>query len=146
MSLHDSDNVPTVGDLKRYMHENIWKLNQSWTSIKVISAESILRRDQLGRVNTQNHMTEVLEEPNMVEDTDQFNLLNKPTQMEEQEKSVFASRTGNVVGGGTSVVLNALAGYLRYLEDTSKDDWREYVFYLFSFSFYLYIFFSVTSI
>ncbi|XP_026380468.1 uncharacterized protein LOC113275229 isoform X1 [Papaver somniferum] len=121
----DWDNVPTVGDLKRYMHENIWKLNQSWTSIKVISAESILRRDQLGRVNTQNHMTEVLEEPNMVEDTDQFNLLNKPTQMEEQEKSVFASRTGNVVGGGTSVVLNALAGYLRYLEDTSKDDWRE---------------------
>ncbi|KAI3900628.1 hypothetical protein MKW92_031197 [Papaver armeniacum] len=121
----DWGNVPTVGDLKRYMHENIWKLNQSWTSIKAISAESVLRRDRLGRVNMQNCMTEVPEESNLVEDNDKLNLVNKPTQTKKRENSVFVSRTGNVVGGGTSVVLNALAGYLRYLEGTSKDEWRE---------------------
>ncbi|KAI3962418.1 hypothetical protein MKW98_010969 [Papaver atlanticum] len=121
----DWGNVPTVGDLKRYMRENIWKLNQDWTSIKAISAESVLRRDRLGRVNMQNRMAEILEESNLVEDNDQLNLVNKPTQTKKRENSVFVSRTGNVVGGGTSVVLNALAGYLRYLEGTSKDEWRE---------------------
>ncbi|KAI3858173.1 hypothetical protein MKX03_022492 [Papaver bracteatum] len=121
----DWGNVPTVGDLKRYMRENIWKLNQSWTSLKAISAESVLRRDRLGRVNMQNRMTEVLEKSNLVEGNDQLNLVNKPTQTKKRESSVFVSRTGNVVGGGTSVVLNALAGYLRYLEGTSKDEWRE---------------------
>lgn len=41
-------------------------------------------------------------------------------------KSVFASREGTQVGGGTSNVLNALAAYLRYLEGTAQDDWQEY--------------------
>ncbi|KAI3971340.1 hypothetical protein MKX01_008184 [Papaver californicum] len=121
----DWGNVPTFGDIKRYMGENLWKSNHSWTSIKAVSAESVLRRDQFGRVNMQNHMTEVLEESNLVDDNDQLNLVNKPTQTKNGENSVSVSRTGNVVGGGTSVVLNALAGYLRYLDGTSKDEWWE---------------------
>lgn len=43
------------------------------------------------------------------------------------ENSVFISRKSNIVKGGTDVVLNALAAYLRYLEGTARDDWQEYV-------------------
>ncbi|XWS61020.1 hypothetical protein CRYUN_Cryun07bG0089900 [Craigia yunnanensis] len=32
---------------------------------------------------------------------------------------------GDIVGGGTNSVLNALAAYLRYLEGTARDDWQE---------------------
>ncbi|MCL7030934.1 hypothetical protein MKW94_000322 [Papaver nudicaule] len=122
----DWGSVPTFGEIKRYMSENIWKLNESWTSIKAVSAESILRRDRFGRVGMRNEMTEVLEESYQAEDSDQLTLANKPAQTKKWKKTVFVSRTGNTVGGGTSVVLNALAGYLRYLEGTSKDEWREY--------------------
>ena len=41
--------------------------------------------------------------------------------------SAFITRSRDTVGGGTEAVLNALAGYLRYLEGTSRDDWQEYV-------------------
>ncbi|MCL7036961.1 hypothetical protein MKW94_002684 [Papaver nudicaule] len=121
----DWGSVPTFGEIKRYMSENIWKLNESWTSIKAVSAESILRRDRFGRVGMRNGMTEVLEESDQAEDSDQLTLANKPAQTKKWKKTVFVSRTGNTVRGGTSVVLNALAGYLRYLEGTSKDEWRE---------------------
>ncbi|KAK3009811.1 hypothetical protein RJ639_013936, partial [Escallonia herrerae] len=40
--------------------------------------------------------------------------------------TAFLTMQGNLVGGGTSVVLNALAAYLRYLEGTTRDDWQEF--------------------
>lgn len=43
------------------------------------------------------------------------------------DKSVFVTRKGDVVAGGTNSLLNASAAYLRYLEGTARDDWQEYV-------------------
>ncbi|GAU45669.1 hypothetical protein TSUD_268360 [Trifolium subterraneum] len=43
----------------------------------------------------------------------------------ESNESVFVTQKGNVVGGGTYNVLNALAAYLRYLEGTAREDWQE---------------------
>lgn len=48
-------------------------------------------------------------------------------QTKQLGKSAFVTQKGNFVGGGTNPVLNALAAYLRYLEGTARDDWKEYV-------------------
>ncbi|CAA6656217.1 unnamed protein product [Spirodela intermedia] len=50
---------------------------------------------------------------------------NNVLQKRKTENSVFISRKSNIVKGGTDVVLNALAAYLRYLEGTARDDWQE---------------------
>lgn len=52
---------------------------------------------------------------------------NEVTQRKRLERSAFVTQRGNVVGGGTSVVLDALAAYLRYLEGTARYEWQEYV-------------------
>ena len=56
------------------------------------------------------------------------NSLNvKSIERRRLDKSVFVTQKGDIVGGGTNSVLNALAAYLRYLEGTARDDWQEYV-------------------
>lgn len=52
---------------------------------------------------------------------------NEVNQRKRLERSAFVTQQGNFVGGGTSVVLDALAAYLRYLEGTARYEWQEYV-------------------
>ena len=62
-------------------------------------------------------------------ESSQSNLNSLTTQTKDKrlKKSAFITKQGNVVGGGASDVLNALAAYLKYLEGTTWDDWQEYV-------------------
>ncbi|OVA14546.1 DNA photolyase [Macleaya cordata] len=119
----DWGSVPTFDDVKRYMNENPWKPSKSWSSIKAVSAKNILKKGRFGRVEMENDMIEVLEDS---VERNQVNLGSEwRAQRKRLENSAFLSKKGNVVGGRTSVVLNALSAYLRYLEGTSKDEWQE---------------------
>lgn len=92
------------------MNENPWKSKESWNVIKNMSAERIL----LERLSKSGKRTERKQD-----------VQNAPGK--SAAKSAFLTQKGNVVGGGTDSVLNALAAYLRYLEGTSRGDWQEYV-------------------
>lgn len=97
-------------------------LKDKWTSIKNTSAEEILWK---GQVFLPNNRIEgfVLSKSGESNQSNSY----KHAQRRRAGKSVFVTQQGNLVGGGTSVVLNALAAYLRYLEGTMRDDWQEYV-------------------
>lgn len=86
------------------------KLGENWTSIKETSAETLLQRE----VSKTSYSSE-------------RSLSFREMQSRKVKQSVFVTQKGNVVGGGTNNVLNALAAYLRYLEGTARDDWQEYV-------------------
>jgi hypothetical protein len=88
-----------------------------WTSIKETSAESILQKELL--------------EP---AESNQKDISFGHIKTKRLGKSAFVTQKGNFVGGGTNSVLNALAAYLRYLEGTAQDDWKEYVVTLFFFT------------
>ncbi|RIA04368.1 hypothetical protein BRARA_K01402 [Brassica rapa] len=92
--------VPTLDDLKDYMKESLCEKENSWREMARVSAERILMERNL--------------EPNVDE-----------TVGKKVNNSAFITRNRDTVGGGTEAVLNALAGYLRYLEGTSRDDWQE---------------------
>ncbi|GMY07764.1 cryptochrome dash, chloroplastic/mitochondrial [Fagus crenata] len=100
--------LPTFDVLKEFMNKNRCKPQKGWTSIKEISAESILLKKLL--------------KPG---ESNQNDLSVRNTQRKLPDKSAFVTQKGNFVGGGTNTVLNALAGYLRYLEGTARDDWQE---------------------
>ncbi|KAJ4899517.1 DNA photolyase [Raphanus sativus] len=93
--------VPTLDDVKDYMKEGLSEKEKSWREMAHASAERILMERNL--------------EPNV-----DGNLGKKKV-----HNSAFITRNRDSVGGGTEAVLNALAGYLRYLEGTSRDDWQE---------------------
>ncbi|RWR87524.1 6-4DNA photolyase [Cinnamomum micranthum f. kanehirae] len=117
----DRGTLPAFDDVKRYMDGNPSKLEESWTSIKAISPKTILWKDSICQVKMPGVQVEGSEESN----SGKSNQASKNMQRKRLEKSVFISRSGNLVGGGTDVVLNALAAYLRYLEGTARDDWQE---------------------
>ncbi|KAJ0263311.1 DNA photolyase [Hirschfeldia incana] len=91
--------VPTLDDLKDYMNESLCEKEKSWREMAHATAERILMERNL--------------EPNVDE------IAGKKV-----HNSAFITRNRDTVGGGTKAVLNALAGYLRYLEGTSRDDWQ----------------------
>ncbi|WCJ36512.1 DNA photolyase DNA photolyase [Euphorbia peplus] len=100
--------MPTLDELKKFMNENPFKVKESWTSIKEMSPETILqnKKSKLRGANSSN-----------------WNF--KQRQRSKVENSVFVTQKQTVLGGGTSNILNALAGYFRYLEGTARDDWQE---------------------
>ncbi|KAK2653594.1 hypothetical protein Ddye_013450 [Dipteronia dyeriana] len=100
--------LPTFDELKEFMNKNPWKSEESWTVIKKMSAERILleKLSELGKRIKKN-----------------LDIEHAPKK--RADKSVFHTRKGNIVGGGTNSVLNALAAYLRYLEGTARSDWQE---------------------
>ncbi|GAV64864.1 DNA_photolyase domain-containing protein/Abhydrolase_6 domain-containing protein [Cephalotus follicularis] len=100
--------LSTFDALKEFMKKNPCKLEESWTSMKDIRAETIMQKEC----------------PKLVESHDN-NPDSKKSRRKRLDNSVFVTRKGNVVGGGTNSVLNALAAYLRYLEGTGRDDWQE---------------------
>ena len=112
--------IPTVDNLKEYLHKNGSPLNETWTSLKKIPASAVLSQDSSNRTGELSPAIDDLE-------SESTSALSNTPQKRKQEKSVFLSRNSNIVKGGTDVVLNGLAAYLRYLEGTARDDWQEYV-------------------
>lgn len=106
---YESGLLPAFDDLKEFINENPWKSKESWTLIKKLSAETILQTmsSKLGETREKYFKTEYVTQ-------------------KKSDKSVFVTRKGSIVGGGTNAILNALAAYLRYLEGPSRDDWQEY--------------------
>lgn len=103
------------------MNDCLGKSKDHWTSINGISAESLFRSNKF--VASRNQIQGLA--LSKTGDSNQSNSYNRSRN--KRNESVFVTQRGNVVGGGTTVVLNALAAYLRYLEGTVRDDWQEYV-------------------
>ncbi|KAL2227185.1 UNVERIFIED_CONTAM: Pheophytinase, chloroplastic [Sesamum indicum] len=110
--------LPTLADLKEYRDDIYgWGFKkEEWTSIKSLSAENLLQRKNL-RGNVE------LKPPKLEKENQRDS--GKTSQRKKPEKSAFVTSQGSSVGGGSSLVLNALAGYLRYLEGTARDEWQE---------------------
>ncbi|RDY00292.1 Pheophytinase, chloroplastic, partial [Mucuna pruriens] len=100
--------LPSYDDIKGFMTINQRKSGENWSLIKETSAETLLRR-------------KVLKSGDSIERSSSF----RQTQSRRSNGSAFVTQKGNVVGGSTNNVLNALAAYLRYLEGTARDDWQE---------------------
>ncbi|XP_010908020.1 uncharacterized protein [Elaeis guineensis] len=118
----DRGALPTFDDIKMYLLGEPCQSDNCWTSLKKVSAETILRKEGISQAVMKSDPSESLksnEGKNIISST-----LNnvKSTKI---AKSVFASGEGTQVGGGTNNALNALAAYLRYLEGTARDDWQE---------------------
>ncbi|KAL0371587.1 UNVERIFIED_CONTAM: Cryptochrome DASH [Sesamum calycinum] len=111
--------LPTLADLKEYRDDisDGGNKKEEWTSIKNLSAENLLQRKNLrGNVELK---------PPKLEKENQQDPDSKTIRRKKPEKSAFVTSQGSSVGGGSSLVLNALAGYLRYLEGTARDEWQE---------------------
>ncbi|CAN1842700.1 Pheophytinase, chloroplastic [Linum perenne] len=91
-----------MDQLKGYMDQNPSKLEETWTSVKEISTESILQRRHKGSKS-----------------------VDSSNRRKKLKNTVFVTKEQNFIGGGSSSVLNGLAAYLRYLEGTARDDWQE---------------------
>ncbi|KAL5073565.1 hypothetical protein RYX36_012549 [Vicia faba] len=104
----DWGDLPVYDDIKGFMANNRRKSQDDWNMIKETSAGTLLGR-------------ELLKSRESGERSYSFRQIKS----REPNESVFVTQKGNVVGGGTYSVLNALAGYLRYLEGTARDDWQE---------------------
>lgn len=109
---HAPGSVPTLDDLKDYMKESLCEKEISWRDMAQASAERVLV-ERIGNLKGSS-MEPIID-----------GSLGKKV-----HNSVFVTIKRDTVAGGTEVVLNALAGYLRYLEGTSRDDWQEYVGFL----------------
>ncbi|XAR66151.1 (6-4)DNA photolyase [Bertholletia excelsa] len=111
--------VPALDDLKKFINDSLGKSKDSWTTIKEMSAATVLFNSQFGPITSQTNGLGMSKS----EETNH----NSSDRWARRKKagSVFVTRSGNLVGGGTSIVLNALAAYLRYLEGTARDDWQE---------------------
>lgn len=95
---------------------NVGSSKKEWISFKRFSAQSVLQGKKLDKLGKAK-----------LKERNQESSSYKTTQR-KPEKSAFVTRQGNLVGGGASLVLNALAAYLRYLEGTARDEWQEYVY------------------
>ncbi|XP_022736721.1 uncharacterized protein LOC111289719 [Durio zibethinus] len=103
----DWGHLPTFSDLKEFIKDKSGKSKQSWNLMNEMPAEVILK-ENLSKPSRTNG-----------------NSLIAKSMRRRLDKSVFVTQKGDVVGGGTNSVLNALAAYLRYLEGTARDDWQE---------------------
>lgn len=94
---------------------------EQWYSIKHTSAEDVLRMDHMKLFKSVSlGMGE-----SRVSELGSSSQFPNETRRKGLKNSVFGTSKGNIVAGGTEVVLNAFAGYLRYLEGTARDDWQE---------------------
>uniref|UniRef100_A0A1J3JTQ8 Pheophytinase, chloroplastic n=1 Tax=Noccaea caerulescens TaxID=107243 RepID=A0A1J3JTQ8_NOCCA len=104
---HAPGPVPTLDDLKEFMKESSCGKENSWKEMSQASAQRVLM-EKVGNLKGIN-MEPVVDGG-----------LRKRV-----HNSAFVTKNRDTVGGGTEAVLNTLAGYLRYLEGTSRDDWQE---------------------
>ncbi|CAO2839019.1 unnamed protein product [Amaranthus hypochondriacus] len=116
----DWGHLPTIDDVGKFMDSHVNRDKEEWYTIKDTSAEAALRKDHMKLFKSGN--------PMLGESGSQLRSNNQnanETQRKKPENSVFITSKRNIVAGGTGVVLNALAAYLRYLEGTARDDWQE---------------------
>ncbi|KAF3636409.1 putative disease resistance protein RXW24L [Capsicum annuum] len=114
--------LPTLEDLKKFMDDNVGMSRNRWVLIEKASSTSELQKAQTATLST---VVQGLREQEFIENSPNDSTLKK-IQRKRHVKSVFVTQSGNIVGGGTNLVLNALSAYLRYLEETSQDEWKEY--------------------
>ncbi|XP_047254883.1 uncharacterized protein LOC107847439 isoform X2 [Capsicum annuum] len=113
--------LPTLEDLKKFMDDNVGMSRNRWVLIEKASSASELQKAQTATLST---VVQGLREQEFIENSPNESTLKK-IQRKRHVKSVFVTQSGNIVGGGTNLVLNALSAYLRYLEETSQDEWKE---------------------
>ncbi|KAK2975852.1 hypothetical protein RJ640_022869, partial [Escallonia rubra] len=109
--------LPTLSDLKKIVDQKPGKSKEEWAAIKSTSAGDVLRKEQ-GVIPNKLGLLES-------GGSNQSSPNHKHGRGKRPSNTAFQTMQGNLVGGGTSVVLNALAAYLRYLEGTTRDDWQE---------------------
>lgn len=98
----DIGSIPTFDDLKEFINKNQCRAKVSWVSMKDKSAGNVLIKALYKtRESNQNNLSS--------QDVQSL-------QKKSLDNSIFVTREGSSVGGGTKTVLNALAVYLR-------DDW-----------------------
>lgn len=109
--------------MKKYLYDSPVHSDKIWISWKNVSAQSTFKKSKnqvvVGTDPTENH--ESHDRKNELSSTNLNNDLGV-----KNSSSMFTAK-GSHVKGGTGVVLNALAAYLRYLEGTARDDWQRYV-------------------
>ncbi|KNA10737.1 hypothetical protein SOVF_141700 [Spinacia oleracea] len=117
----DWGHLPTVDDVGTFMDCHANREKEQWYSIKHTSAEDVLRMDHMKLFKSVSlGMGE-----SRVSELGSSSQFPNETRRKGLKNSVFGTSKGNIVAGGTEVVLNAFAGYLRYLEGTARDDWQE---------------------
>ncbi|CAM8934956.1 unnamed protein product [Rhodiola kirilowii] len=113
--------LPSIDDLLRYLNVNRLEQQDTWRQLNTfvdIQFHQRLKEQSLP-------LTHLIRESRLqFSESNQSNLFWK-TPRRKSPASAFITRGGNLIGGGTNSVLNALAGYLRYLEGTRRDDWQE---------------------
>ncbi|XP_047325426.1 uncharacterized protein LOC124929176 [Impatiens glandulifera] len=112
--------MPSMDDLRSFLGNNPPKSQVDWTSIKEISAETILSDSQF--LSSNMNVNGRIANPKSGEIVQKSSY--KPSKG-KNFKSLFAGQGKDLIGGGTEIVLDALAAYLRYLEGTVRDDWQE---------------------
>ncbi|KAK1307054.1 Blue-light photoreceptor PHR2 [Acorus calamus] len=123
IELDRDGDFPTINDIKRYLNGNPHKLDESWMSIKEMSAKAILRRDH---INQDELSGDIIDGSGKIySDNNESSQPIKSYPGKQEEKSAFLSREGILVKGGADNVFNALAAYLRDLEGTGRGDWQE---------------------
>ncbi|KAL8552576.1 hypothetical protein ACS0TY_001314 [Phlomoides rotata] len=113
------DDVSDGGNLKEYMDDvsDGGNMKKEWTLLLKSSAENMLQKKKQRR-NLEPKSAES-------ENGNEKDSVSNTTERMKSEKSAFVTSQGNLVGGGSSLVLIALAAYLRYLEGTSRYEFQE---------------------
>lgn len=109
--------------MKKLLKENNHQGDESWVSLKNVSAKTFLRKEQSSQVVGKTVTTGNLS--NYGGNNKEISATSSNIRRMKLVKSMFASENASEVKGGTNVVLDALAAYLRYLEGTARDDWQE---------------------
>ncbi|CAM8937448.1 unnamed protein product [Rhodiola kirilowii] len=113
--------LPSIDDLLRYLNVNRLEQQDTWRQLNTFVDNQFHQRQKEQSLP----LTHLIRESRLqFSESNQSNLFWK-TPRRKSPASAFITRGGNLIGGGTNSVLNALAGYLRYLEGTRRDDWQE---------------------
>ncbi|XP_020091424.1 uncharacterized protein LOC109712329 isoform X2 [Ananas comosus] len=115
--------LPTLNEVKKHLKEKSHQVDESWVSLKNVSAKTFLRKEQSSQVVGKTDTTGNLS--NYGGNNKEISATSSNIRKMKLVKSMFASENASEVKGGTNVVLDALAAYLRYLEGTARDDWQE---------------------
>uniref|UniRef100_A0A7N1A6T3 Photolyase/cryptochrome alpha/beta domain-containing protein n=2 Tax=Kalanchoe fedtschenkoi TaxID=63787 RepID=A0A7N1A6T3_KALFE len=113
--------LPSIDDLLRFL--NVTRLEQLEASNLFNDLVDTGLHQQLKEQSLP--LAKLIRELRMNFDNRNQSSLTRKTPRKKIPSSAFVAQGGNLVGGGTNSVLNALAGYLRYLEGTGRDDWQE---------------------
>ncbi|GAB4825982.1 hypothetical protein Ancab_008851 [Ancistrocladus abbreviatus] len=113
--------LPLFSDVKKFMTDYSREREEQWATVKGSSANAVLWKEQRKMGTSSFNVSGNVR----LSESGDSNQSQNQTQRNRLENSVFLTSKGNIVAGGTSLLLNALSAYLRYLEGTVRDDWQE---------------------